>query len=152
MGGVSQIKLATNTREFFYQPVHDFSLAPEIEFYLVELLCNPPPLDHPVALIFKEAVESPPDIQFKNFKLMGDTSLTISSLWPEHLKRKTVGIEYFTTMGQTGYNRAAGIAKNHFRDTHFYDFYTRLGDEFSVCQGILTRIAGALRPHKSGRM
>jgi hypothetical protein len=157
---MSQLALL-NPQDFFRTQVCEASkslsitLPSEIEFYLVNLLCefiNPNAmsvdeenvLDKPLALMLAKAMESSPDGQIKRLKRLGDTSLYVSGYFQDCFKRKTVDISYYIDMGSVAYDQTAQLMKSYKNDTHFSNIYRLLAQEFRRLVAVITEISETL--------
>src|SRR5688572_23703950 len=104
--GAPQIDLMVRPQEFFRERVVEaktqlkVEVPDEVEFYLVNLLCefiNPArietvagelsALDTPLAIMYKQAVEAPPSQRLRIYKYLGDTSLYISGFFQDFFNR-----------------------------------------------------------------
>ena len=130
-------------------------LSHEIEYYLVNLLCefiNPSQLaidsenvlDTPLALLMKKALESSPDNQIKVLKRLGDTSLYMSGYFQDCFKRKAVDVSYYIDMGSTAYGHTAQLMRSYKNDSHFSKIYATLSQEFRNLVALITEIAETL--------
>ena len=146
-------------REFFRDKVstalsnQNLKVCEEIEFYLVNLLCGfiaPEKLktalgeldliDTPLAIIFKHALEAPPERQLKLYKVMGDTSLYMSGYFQDYFNRKTYDMSYYITLGAQAYNHLAGLVK-HQKQGPFRDVYTHLSENFPALVDVVAEVA-----------
>ncbi|SME89626.1 hypothetical protein [Pseudobacteriovorax antillogorgiicola] len=147
--------------DFFRDKVGDavdglnIDLDADLEFYLVNLLCEfiQPQnlilgdidlLDTPLALIYKEALESSPQMQLKVYKKLGDISLYIAGYFQASLSRKTVGPGYYISMGSSAYQKMSSIMQRRYNELHFTEMYSNLSREFKTLVSVVTRIAGDL--------
>ena len=96
-------KLSVASREL------NFHLSPDVEFYLVTLLCkfvNPTEaltLDRPLALQLKDAHESNNEARQKHLKHLGDTALYLAGYFQDFFNKKTYDISYYISMGSNAY-------------------------------------------------
>ena len=131
------------------------SLSQDLEFYLVNMLCEfiEPSnfkigeldlLDTPLALIYKKAVDSPPQMQIRVYKKLGDLSLYLAGYFQPSLQRKTVGTRYYISMGSSAYSRMSSIMQVRHQDKHFTEMYSRLSSEFSQLVKIITQVTAEL--------
>ncbi|MFW7378145.1 MAG: hypothetical protein ACOH5I_05010 [Oligoflexus sp.] len=130
----------------------NLQLKDEVEFYLVNLLCEfiqPQQLavdeidllDTPLALIYKKAIESSPDMQIKIYKRLGDTSLYIAGYFQDSLNRKTVGAGYYISMGATAYDKISNIMRDRHGETNFTRVYAELAKEFKNLVNLVTEVS-----------
>lgn len=154
-------------RDFFRTQVCDASKAlnlelnQEVEFYVVNLLCdfiNPEHLtidkelnvlDTPLALMLKKAFESGPDTQIKVLKRLGDTSLYFAGYFQDYFNRKTFDVGYYIDMGTNAYEQTSHLLRSHKNDTHFAQVYALLSQEFRKLVTILTEVAENLFASRS---
>lgn len=126
-----------------------------IEFYLVNLLCDfvqPQTmtigqldvLDTPLAIIYKQAIESTPSMQLKLYKKLGDVSLYIAGYFSPSLNRKSVNSDYYISMGSSAYGRLSDIMKSRHREEHFTEMYLSLSKEFRTLVEITTKVSELL--------
>lgn len=162
---MSQLTLLS-PQDFFRTQVSEaarslsLELPSDIEFYLVNLLCefiNPSAMklneenvfDTPLALLMAKAMESPPDDQIKVLKHLGDTSLYISGYFQDCFKRKSVDVSYYIDMGSVAYGHTAHLMKTHKFDNHFSRMYQKLSQEFRKLVQVITEIADTLLASRS---
>lgn len=157
---MNQVTLLT-PQDFFRTQVTEasktlgLSLSGDIEFYLVNLLCDfispdTMHLDHknvfntPLALMMAKAFESPPDDQIKVLKRLGDTSLYVSGYFQDCFKRKAVDVSYYIDMGSVAYGHTAQLMKSYRGDNHFSKIYATLSNDFKRLVAVITEIAETL--------
>ncbi len=148
-------------QDFFRTQVSDAAKALEleldqdIEFYLVNLLCefidpsrlaidSENVLDTPLAILMKKALESSPDHQIKVLKRLGDTSLYVSGYFQDCFKRKAVDVSYYIDMGSVAYGHTAHLMKSYRNDSHFSRMYATLAQEFKTLVALITEVAETL--------
>lgn len=130
----------------------NLQLKDEIEFYLVNLLCEfiqPDQLavdeidllDTPLALIYKKALESSPDMQIKIYKRLGDTSLYIAGYFQDSLNRKTVDASYYITMGSSAYLKISNIIRDRHGEARFTSIYAELAKEFKNLVNLVMEVS-----------
>lgn len=144
--------------DFFRSKVDDviqkmqIDLDDHLEFYIVNLLCEfiTPQnltlgemdlLDTPLALIYKEALEAPPQSQPKLYKKLGDVSLYIAGYFQASLARKTVGRNYYISMGSSAYQELSQIFKTRHREIHFTEMYSNLSKEFKTLVAVMSGVS-----------
>lgn len=157
---MSQLSLLS-PQDFFRTQVCEASkalaitLPSDIEFYLVNLLCeyiHPTAmtldeenvLDKPLALMLAKAMESSPDHQIKALKRLGDTSLYVSGYFQDCFKRKAVDVSYYIDMGSVAYGHTAQLMKTYKHDNHFSQIFSLLSQEFKNLVAVITEVAEAL--------
>ncbi len=150
-----------NPNEFFYSKVGNaserlnISLSPELEHYLVTLLCDfiqPSSLnldeldifDAPLAMIYKKALETTPHMQLKVYKRLGDVSLYIAGYFKDSLNRKIVNEKYYISMGSSAYRTASQITRIRHNEAHFTRVYYNLALEFSKLVSIMSLVSNDL--------
>jgi hypothetical protein len=145
---IEQLQVAVKPHEYFHEKVSkavhtlNLKIKEDIEFYLVNLLCDfitppPPPgagqnldpIHTPLAIMYKTALESPPSDQFRILKQMGDSSLYMSGYFQDYFNRKTFDIDYYIAMGQTAYSKVSALARDQY-DKGIPELYQSLSDQF----------------------
>lgn len=130
----------------------NIELSTDLEFYLVNLLCdfiepqsltlgNMNLLDTPLAIIYKEALESSPQMQLKMYKKLGDLSLYVAGYFHNSLQRKAVGRSYYISMGSSAYQKMSSIMKVRHNEAHFTDMYSNLSKEFKQLVQVVTKVS-----------
>lgn len=132
----------------------NLTLDETLEYYLVNLLCdfidpatNPAinganPIETPLALMLKEAVEAHKGDKVKKYKQLGDTSLYYAGYFGEFVSSSSVDLGYYVAMGSQAYRSAAGILGNSYGDSHFSEVYSGLSEEFSNLVTVISHVAG----------
>lgn len=133
-------------------------LEDELEFYLVNLLCdfiNPAQLQidetmdvlgTPLAFMLKKALESGPDTQIKVYKRLGDTSLYFAGYFQDYFNRRTYDAGYYIAMGAAAYEKTSLLMRNHKNDPHFAQIYSGLSQEFRKLVAILSAVSESAIP------
>lgn len=155
---------AVTPREYFKEKVDDaltnqnVEIDDTIQFYLVNLLCDfvslsklhstghEKVLDTPLALMLKEAMESPPGTRVKILKRLGDTSLYFAGFFQEFFTRKTFDIDYYISMGANAYDNVSQLMRDHFGEDHFQCMYRQLSTKF----GSLVEVVAEVSDNKEG--
>jgi hypothetical protein len=151
--------------EFFRDQVtqavtkQQLELDPDIEFYLVNLLVdfiNPEkitraldggdPLEIPLALQLKTALEAPQQQKVKIYKTLGDTSLYIAGYFQEFFTKKTYDLDYYVNMGSNAYVSLSSHMRETNREDHFPDMFLSLAEEFHQLVEVIAEIADSLQP------
>lgn len=156
-----EIEILASPTEFFRNKIvsavenQKVSLDEDLEFYLVNLLCdfvrvrsieaesgNIDPLGTPLAFLFKRALESNQAEKVKLFKLLGDTSLYFSGFFQEYFNRKTYDIDYYVTLGSSAYVSLANALreKNGDEDQHTLR-YELLAERFTTMVDIIAEVS-----------
>lgn len=151
-----------SAQEFFHDKVklavekHNISLNDDVQFYIVNLLCDfidPSKmmpergqsgniLDMPLAMMLKDAVESPfPSQKFKIFKKLGDTSLYVSGFFQDYFNRKCFDIDYFITMGRNAYGHLSSSFKEKNSEDQFIDLYSKLSEKFNDLVEVVAEVS-----------
>ena len=159
---MTELTITTNPAEFFREQISKavenqrLDLNPEIEFYLVNLMCDfiePSrllvsdtekeinPLDTPVALLLKRALESPPEFQLPIYKAIGDTSLYLSGYFQDYFNDKAFSIEYFIGMGSNAYQNVSRLKKDQFRDRSKSTLFCSLADNFKHMVEVVAEVS-----------
>ena len=158
------VSLLINPTEFFREKVtsaignQKLELNEEIEFYLVNLLCefiNPEKinsvldediLETPLALILKKALESPQqDEQIKLYKVLGDTSLYVSGYFQDFFNSKTYDIDYYITLGSSAYHNVSSLMRDGCsKGKQFPQIYHSLSHNFPKLVEVLAEVADLL--------
>ena len=147
-------------KEFFREKVscalgkQKLKVCDETEFYLVNLLCgfiSPEKLqtalgewdlmDTPLAIIFQQALEAPPEQQLKIYKILGDTSLYISGYFQDYFNRKTFDMGYYMTMGSHAYETVASLVRS--RENHSQRIYKNLSENFPAFVEVVAEVSDA---------
>jgi hypothetical protein len=154
------IKLELNPGEFFRELIntatsnHHIAISTEMEFYLVNLLCefiSPAKLaissgeidvfDTPLALLVKTALEAPPTEQLKIYKVLGDTSLYLSGYFQDYCLRKTIDLDYFMSIGSHAYRNVSSLLKYQRSIGPQPAIYEELSDKFANLVTIVADVA-----------
>lgn len=122
-----QVQLTVDPRSFFKERINSASMQlkvkmeEHVEFYLVNLLCdfitpekiNPDVnvLETPLALMLKQAVESPTPQRIRIMKTLGDTSLYFAGFFQDYFNRKTFDIGYYITLGSSAYGDVSSLVR-----------------------------------------
>ncbi len=160
MSTPGQIKLTLNPGEFFRELIHtatsnqQISISPDMEFYLVNLLCefiSPVKLaisigeidvfDTPLALLVKAALEAPPSEQLKIYKVLGDTSLYLSGYFQDYCLRKTIDLDYFMSIGSHAYRNVSSLLKYQRSSGPRPAIFAELSEQFSGLVSIVADVA-----------
>lgn len=165
--GAPQLELMINPQEFFREKVveavqnQQVTIGDELEFYLVNLLCefiNPTKVDTlvgeidamqtPLALMLKQALESPPSQRLRIFKYLGDTSLYFAGFFQDYFNRKTFDVNYYIDLGTSAYANVSTIMRDHHGDEHFTSMYKGLAQKFQCLVEIVAEVseAGSEKP------
>lgn len=123
-----EIRLAVSPQEYFQEKVLEarstlkVELTDDVQFYIVNLLASyvalQPPGDlnnsqdsaffaKPLAFMLRDACEAPDAQKPGLYRALGDTSLYITGFFQDFFNRKTFAIDYYISLGRTGYEQAA---------------------------------------------
>jgi hypothetical protein len=155
------VELMVSPAEFFREQVstaigkQKLEITPDIEFYLVNLLCefiDPQKsqalrlkeniLETPLALQFKRALESPPEQQARILRGLGDTSLYVAGYFQDFFNRKVYDVEYFVSLGSQAYSNLSFLLEE--RDDSFASTYKTLGELFTDLVEVVAEISDTL--------
>lgn len=130
-------------KEFFYdeiksaQSASDIKLSENVEFYLVQLLCNfikigqHTAIDECLANLLKKAVESLPAEQIATYKKLADNALYFSGFYQEYFAKKTFSIKYYIQMGQSAYHTLSTLmSKNTSYHKTMANIYKEMSSSF----------------------
>ena len=152
----SPLTLDTTPETFFYELVRGavehqkIKLQPETEFYLVKLLnrfifseslysknAAGNLEDQPLALLYKEALETPiPNSQKSLFQNVGDISLYKAGFFSESFSKFNLDINYLASIGGSAYLNAAERSD----DKHFRCMFNELSVKFSKMVDLLAEV------------
>ena len=155
-----QLQIAVKPQEFFHEKVSQaldslkIKIDDSIEFYVVNLLCefiaptpseapsgqSLDPMQTPLALMYKTALESPPADQFRIVKKMGDTSLYFAGYFQDYFNRKTFDIDYYISMGQTAYAHASTLMREQ-HEQSMTEMYDTLSGKFSELVDVVAEVS-----------
>lgn len=157
--GAPQLNLMVKPQEFFREKVtsalanQQVKIAEEVEFYLVNLLCEfiaPGKLDTvvgqlnametPLAIMMKQALEAPPAHKLRIYKYLGDTSLYISGFFQDYFNRKAFDISYYISLGSSAYENVSMLFKDH-GDENFRTMYNDLSAKFHSLVDVVAEVS-----------
>lgn len=133
----------------------DLNLDENVEHYLVNLLCeyikpcninsnqDSDPVQTPLAFMLKQALEAQNTDKIKKYKKLGDVSLYYAGYFSDFVKKSTVDINYYVSMGSQAYSSAAKIINRSYGDNHFYEVYCGLSGEFRNLVKIISYISNS---------
>lgn len=151
--------LIMNPKEFFRGRLHEASeslkicLDDELEFYLVNLLCefiNPQVLndaigqdvlDTPLAFLLKKAQELElEEERIRALRRLGDTSLYVAGYFQDFFNRKIFDIGYYIEMGTLAYGSVSELMQKR---TEVYDpsIYFELANNFAQLVEIIAEVS-----------
>lgn len=157
---MENVDLVVKPFEFFKDQVNEaterlkIELIEDVEFYVVNLLSEfvftsslstndkeDCAFTQPMALLYKKALESPPEKRSGIFKKMGDTSLYVAGYFQDYFNRKTYDIEYYINMGQSAYEGLSNLMKNRYADEHFSHIYHTLSEQFQDIVDVVAEVS-----------
>lgn len=157
----SNLHIVTQPQEYFKEQVSQaraklkLSLDEEIEFYVVNLLSEfvfsstlstkeegeGDVFSTPLAMLLKNALESPPEKQTGIFKKMGDSSLYVAGYFQDYFNRKAFNLSYYITMGQSAFENLSELMKHQFSDPHFAEIYCEISHKFNDLVELLATVS-----------
>jgi hypothetical protein len=158
----AELTLVSQPQDFFRELVtgalgkHQIEVAPETEFYLVNLLGQFITTDRlyakneqgavreePLALMLKEALEHPqPQTQFKMFRHIGDVSLYVGGFFQQSLNRKVVDVDYYIEIGGRAYRLVASRSDENVHR----NLYEELAAKFKALIDVLAEVSDRTQP------
>lgn len=100
--------------------------------------------DRPLAAIMLEAMHKNIFERIRDLRLIGDLSLVFSGLYPEHLTRRLVDVDYFILLGKHSYSLLAETCREYRSRRKVAVLYFQLFSEFVCLTEILTEMAHAM--------
>lgn len=154
------ISRVTSSDEFFRDCLIESAksqhveLEEHVEFYLVKLLSSylrsesdgshDDLIDKPLAIMLKEAVESPESSKMVKYKKLGDKALYLSGFFRDYFINKCFSQNYYISMGKNAYQNTS-VQFNRLGDRDFYHLYIQLADDFEDIVGLFEGIRYLLR-------
>ena len=140
--------------QFFHEKIVEaqekqhLKLSENVEFYLVNLLCdyirssNTSAADDCLALTLKKALESPYSEKVFLYKKLADDALYYSGFFQEYFNNKSFDIRYYVTMGESAYGELSSLmrGKTTFNST-MSQIYKEMSKNFLCAVDILLHIA-----------
>jgi hypothetical protein len=156
----AELSIITEPKEFFREKIcvaaanQQVAIADSLEFYLVNLLCDfispekitsitgeNSVLEKPLALLLKDALESPLPVRTRLFKGIGDTSLYISGFFQDYFNRKTYDVDYYIRVGQSAYEGISAIMREQHQESHMSTLYRDLASKFATLVELVAEVA-----------
>jgi hypothetical protein len=128
-------------------------LSPHSKVYILDLLRRLARNDElfaalddqrPLAAIMLDAMHKNIFERSRDLRLIGDLSLIFSGLYPEHLTRRLVEIDYFISLGRRSYRLLSHACSEYRSRRELAVLYFQLFSEFLVLTGILTELAATM--------
>jgi len=154
--------LIINPQEFFQEKIsqtvseHSFLLDQEIEYYMVNLLCEFIEPDKffkvdeeidifetPLAFILQKALDSTADRQIVIYKLLGDTSLYMGGFFQDFFNNKPYDIKYFMSLGTLAYKNVANLLKQKNPEKTFFSLYNNISQSFPTMIDVISHISAS---------
>lgn len=158
-----EIRLTATPQEFFQERVNSaksslkVDLPGDVEFYVVNLLCsfivapasskdNPAGNEtaffgKPLAFMLKDACEAPDQEKAGLYRALGDTSLYITGFFQDYFNRKTFDIDYYISLGRTGYDQAARHMQPNRPESATRDTLSTLASEFVTVVDVVAEVS-----------
>ena len=88
--------------------------------------------------------------QVRCYKDLGDQALVVSGYFDGTLRRSTVGVDYYVSMGRAAYDRLARLLGYGVRQSNGLDVvFAELADTFSECVGVLREVRDGMRAEQT---
>ena len=146
--------LETNLETYFHERIRDarnslaFLIADEVEFYLVQLLCefsNPEgksqPMQEPLALIYHRALNADPLTRLALLKELGDLALYVAGYFSDALHNQSVDEDYYVSMGGNAYSCVADLMTSHRKSDGVADIYAEMATKFESLVRLLNEVS-----------
>jgi hypothetical protein len=101
--------------------------------------------DRPLASIMLEAMHKNIFERIRDLRLIGDLSLVFSGLYPEHLTRRLVDVDYFISLGRRSYCLLSETCREYRSRRELAVLYFQLFSEFIGLTEVLTEMAETMR-------
>jgi hypothetical protein len=139
----SQLTLLKSTREYFAEVIHEalekrrLSSPPKVTEYLVDLLDTRVLSDNvnekqTLAETLLRAIQADRAVRHEMLKNLGDTSLYISGVFGDSLRRKVIDIDYYASIGGVAYQYLASEMTEKSKVEVFKEFSERFMDYVDV--------------------
>ena len=167
----AKLSILETPQHFFKERVDEAKLAAslslnlDVEFYLVNLLCDfidPTKINHalstkdveeknfmnrPLALIFQDALNSPETERLEKLRRLGDISLYISGFFQDYFNRKTFDVSYYVDLGSSAYEQVAALKKSNSSNTGRQSGVFRdMAREFTHLVDLIARVSESFHP------
>lgn len=153
-----------NPKHFFHQKVveaqkkNNLKLSENVEFYIVNLLCDYVRIEHTndsddcLALLLKKALESPFLEKIALYKKLADTALYFSGFFQEYFANKSFDIKYYITMGESAYGELSCLMrKKSTYNLTMSKIYKEMSQNFLSSVDVLLYISDQSNPNKAQR-
>ncbi len=132
----------------------NIELRPHVKLYLIHLLkrlseqrdffYSAVVQDKPLGIVMLEALHKNIFEKLRDLKAVGDLSLIFSGLYPEHLTRRMVDIDYFIEIGRRSYHLLSDFYSGFKSKQDLFILYSQLVTDFIRLIDVLTEISGEL--------
>jgi hypothetical protein len=159
--GAPVFQLDVKPQEYFREQVNratstlKVDIDDQVEFYLVNLLCDfidiskvnkdlgvTDILGTPIAMMYKNAVEAPPEQSLRLFRRLGDTSLYIAGFFQDFFNRKTFDIGYYISLGSTAYDSVSSILRSVAkREDARSETYLKMSEDFTTLVDVVAEVS-----------
>lgn len=96
----------------------------------------------PLALYYQAALEATTDQQRRLYlQRLGDVAIFITGVFARALDRRSVGVSYYTSMGENAYGYLADLSGNSTREKVMGEVFTDLSNCFSSYVAVLSTVA-----------
>ncbi len=146
--------------EFFHdlilsaQKTRNISLGTNVEFYVVNLLCEfvsgaSPEFTNSLALTYAKAMESSHGDRITLLKQIGDNSLFVAGFFRDFFARKSFDIAYYISMGSGAYSHLSSLMRQHGkRGKQTSLVYGEMAESFSKSVEVLFHVAEKTFPNE----
>ena len=153
-----------STMSFFHEKLREIIAArsthfhPSTEYYIVNLLASLTKLDQkvkhhqtlqdevPLAFLYAQACDAPNMYEkIKNFKALGDHTLSVSGLFGDHLKDKVIDLDYYMSMGSNAYTVLSSISDNQ----QMTEIFVELSGKVVLIVDVLAELSEGFRTTKN---
>ena len=141
------MELLASPYEFFHETVtaairtQQLTVSEGAAFYLVNLLCEFTKTRtdaEPLSLKLVRAPELSLEQQAQTLREIGDQSLYMSGLFPEHLTRRMMDVEFYIDLGGMAYHQLSGMARA--TSAGLRAVFTELARQFSCFVALLREL------------
>ncbi|MES2615343.1 MAG: hypothetical protein V4591_08010 [Bdellovibrionota bacterium] len=143
-----------NPTQFFHEKIveaqekQNLRLTENVEFYLVNLLCdyvrsnNSSAAEDCLALTLKKALESSYGEKICLYKKLADDALYFSGFFQEYFNNKSFDIRYYVTMGESAYGELSSLmrGKSSYNST-MSQIYKEMSKNFLSAVDILLHVS-----------
>lgn len=140
--------------QFFHEKIIEaqekqhLKLSENVEFYLVNLLCDyiryndASSTDNCLALTLKKALESSYGEKICLYKKLADTALYFSGFFQEYFNNKSFDIKYYVNMGESAYGELSSLMQgNSSYNKTMSQIYKEMSQSFLASVDILLHVS-----------